>query len=283
MYTLKKIRISIQLQSGEFEDGSNVVTIEGLPISVEIQKQGGEERNSATVTISGLKLATITKLTRLSFKRLETYNNILQVEAGDDGAALHNIFMGEITLSHPEMDSEGNMDLKIEATAASYSAQIAAPPVSVSGETPVENLFKQFAEDAKYKYENKGVSGSVKNCVFLGSPVHKAKTLARQIGCDLLINDGKFITQPFEAPKDGEIPLINKDSGLIGYPAYGTDGIECSCLFNPALDIGKWFKLESILPAATGEWQIAKLEHRLEVNRKGGGMWQTSVLGVQPE
>ena len=281
MFSVKTVRITIQLRKGEFDNGGNTVIIEGLPVSVTVTKQGGEAKNKASVTVDNLKLETATQLTTLAFKRLETYNNVIQIDAGSQGAELSTIFIGEITSAVPVM-SDSKLSLKIEALAGYYPALIPSTPTSVQENTTVEKLMKQFADEAGYNFENKGITASVANSVFIGSPVEKAKTLARQADVDLLIDDNKFTIQPFEAPKDGQIPLLSKNTGLIGYPSFSNEGINCKSVFNDKLKVGSYFKLESVLPHASGEWQITKVEHRLEAYTPNSGTWESNVTGVLP-
>lgn len=281
MFSVKTVRITIQLRKGEFDGGGNTVIIEGLPVSVTVTKQGGEAKNKASVTVDNLKLETATQLTTLAFKRLETYNNVIQIDAGSQGAELSTIFIGEITSAVPVM-GDNKLSLKIEALAGYYPALIPSTPTSVQENTTVEKLMKQFADEAGYSFENKGITARVANSVFVGSPIAKAKTLARQADVDLLIDDNKFIIQPFEAPKEGQIPLLSKGTGLIGYPSFSNEGINCKSVFNDKLKVGSYFKLESVLPHASGEWQITKVEHRLETYTPNSGTWESDVTGVLP-
>ena len=281
MFSVKTVRITIQLRKGEFDGGGNTVIIEGLPVSVTVTKQGGEAKNKASVTVDNLKLETATQLTTLAFKRLETYNNVIQIDAGSQGAELSTIFIGEITSAVPVM-GDNKLSLKIEALAGYYPALIPSTPTSVQENTTVEKLMKQFADEAGYSFENKGITASIANSVFVGSPIEKAKTLARQADVDLLIDDNKFTIQPFEAPKEGQIPLLSKGTGLIGYPSFSNEGINCKSVFNDKLKVGSYFKLESVLPHASGEWQITKVEHRLEAYTPNSGTWESDVTGVLP-
>lgn len=282
MFSVKTIRVTIQLRQGSFDGENNTAVIEGLPVTVRITKGGGEEKNKATVTIRNLKLDTIRQLTTLAFKRLETYKNVIQIDAGSQGGQLATVFIGEITSSVPEASDNGELTLKIEALAGYYANLLPTPPTSVQGEATIEKLMQQFATEAGYNFENKNVTGSVKNCVFIGSPIQKARTLARQVGIDLLIDNGKMTIQTMVAPKDGEAPFLSKDTGLLGYPSFSNDGIRCKCIFNQYLTVGNYFKLESILPFASGEWQITRLEHTLEAYLPDSGTWETSITAVLP-
>lgn len=283
MFSIKTIRIVIQLRQGTFDGDNNTVTIEGLPTTVSITKQGGDAKNKCNVTIKNIKRETVEQLATLAFKRLETYKNVLQVFAGNRGANLPVIFIGEINSAVPYIDDHsGELELRIEALSGYYPNLIPTAPTSVQGTVTIDKLMTQFAAEAGYQYENRGITGSVANCVFIGSPITKAQTLARQADIDLLIDDGKMIIQPLQAPKEGEAPLLNKDTGLLGYPSFSNEGIACKSVFNENFKVGGYFKLESILPYASGEWQIVKIEHKLSAYEAGGGDWLTTVTGVLP-
>ena len=142
-------------------------------------------------------------------------------------------------------------------------------------------MLTQWAEEAGYKYENKGVQGTVENAVFLGSPIKKCQTLAHQYDFDLLIDDGKITSQPWNAPTDGEIPLIANYSGLLGYPSFSDNGISFTCIFNDKIKVGGIVSLQSILPWATAEWQVTKVEHQLSAF-DNSGIWETNVDAVVP-
>ena len=280
-FTEKAIRITAIMREGVFKSGGNAVTIEGLPISVSVSKPGGSEMNKATVTIDNMNLETMQQLTVLAFRQLQTFNNVIKIEAGAKRQSLDVVFEGEISSAVPALNNDGAASFKIEAKAGYYANQLPSAPVSVQGETTIEYLMKQFAKEALYDFENRGITASVANCVFAGSPILKARTLAKQTGIDLLIDDRKFIIQPFDRPKDKAI-LLSAESGLLGYPSFTNDGIQCKALYNPNFELGGFFELKTILPNASGMWKITKIEHALEAN-KPGGTWATRLNGAWAE
>lgn len=279
-FSEKTIRTTVYLREGSFAGGSNTVSFEGLPIEVNVSKPGGEDMGKATVNVNNMKLDTMQQLTMLAFRKLQTFNNVIKIEAGEVGRKLNTVFEGEISSAVPVIDNDGSVSFKIEARTGYYPNQLPTSPVSVRGETTIEKLMMQFAKEANYSFENKGITGSVKNSVFPGSPIQKARALARQTGIDLLIDDRKFIIQPYEIKPNGGIVLIQGDSGQYGYPSFTNDGVQCKVYFNPSLKLGGFFELKTILPAASGIWKISKLEHKLSANKPTGGEWMTSLNGV---
>lgn len=277
MFNKKEIYVSIVLAQGEFENGSNEITLPQVPIRITVNKTGGTELPKLTLDVDNLLLDTMQRLTVLAFKPLQSYKNMIQVQAGESGQAPDLVFQGEIISAVPVFDYSGTATFHIEASSGYYPIQKTSKPVSVNTDTTIESLFKQFADEAGYSLENNGVTGSVRNSVFTGTPVQKARQLAKQTGVDLIIDNSSFVILPgYTANREGAVPLLNKDSGLLGYPAFTNDGISAKCLFSPLLKIGGLVKIESIVPKASGVWRVTKVTHTLEAYSPSATEWTTS-------
>ena len=273
----KTIQVVMAMAEGVFQNGANQITVEGLPTTVDIQKQGGDERPSCTVTIGNLNIDVVKQLTTLSFRPLQRFKNQITVNAGEVGKQLQTIFIGDFENAYGEFQNAPTMNLMVKAISAQHGALMATPATSVDGTEQVAKLMEQWAVEAGCTLENKGVNASVKNVVYRGSPVDKAKTLARDVGIDLIIDDGKFIITPNGQAVDGNAVLIDPKHGLLGYPAFSNDGIEFNMIFDPNVKIGGLVKIESIVPRASGIWKVTKINTKLEAYIPNGGSWNSSV------
>ena len=276
-FTNKTIQVVMAMAEGVFQNGANQITVEGLPTTVDIQKQGGDERPSCTVTIGNLHIDVVKQLTTLSFRPLQRFKNQITVNAGEVGKQLQTIFIGDFENAYGEFQNAPTMNLMVKAIAAQHGALMATPATSVDGTEQVSKLMEQWAVEAGCTLENKGVNASVKNVVYRGSPVDKAKTLARDVGIDLIIDDGKFIITPSGQAVDGNAVLIDPKHGLLGYPAFSNDGIEFNMIFDPNVKIGGLVKIESVVPRASGIWKVTKITTKLEAYVPNGGSWNSSV------
>lgn len=276
-FTLKTIRLVITLGKGQFSEGGNTKTIEGLACEVSITKPGLPEKNSATVKVWGLKYEDMAQLTMLAFRPLESQRNLISIFAGEKGEKLPLAFAGEITSAFADFNAAPDVVMQFEADTGTYAQQIAEPVLTVDGEATADSLFSQFAASSGYNFQNEGVTTSVKNIWVPGSPITKAEKLSRDIGCDLLIDDGTMIILPAGQARKGNAVLLNKESGMIGYPTFNQDGISCRCLYNPDLAYGGLIKVESIVPRASGTWRITKLTHNIAAYVPGGGNWESQV------
>ena len=274
---IKTLKTTIILGEGEFEGGGNTKIIEGLATTVQVTKAGLPEKNSAEVRIQGLKLSDMEQLTFLSFLPGEYRKNHILIEAGDKGGELSVVFKGDITAASADFSTAPDVTMKFNALTAGWSVLIADSPTSVQGEATAESLIKQFAEQAGFNFVNNGVTESVKNATFNGSPVQKAEQVADEVGAELLMDDETWTIQPWGKPR-GDAVLLKADSGMIGYPSFTQDGISVECFYNPRLQLGGQIKIESIVPRASGYWKITKLSHDLAAYTQG--RWVSRIDGM---
>ena len=279
-FSLKTIRVTITLGKGVFSEGGNVKVIEGLACEVSVEKPGLPDKNKARVKVWGLKLEDMAQLTMLSFRPLESQHNLLEIQAGEQGAALPLVFRGEILSAFADFNSAPDVCMEFTADSGTYAQQIAASPASAQGEVNADGLFALFAAEAGYTYKNEGVSASVRNPWLAGSPVDKLVKLARDIGCELLIDDGSVLVMPAGRARSGGTVLLSKETGLIGYPTFNQDGISCRCIFNPGLQHGGLVQVKSIVPRSSGLWRVNKLTHNLGAYQPSGGSWETQLEAV---
>lgn len=276
-FVRKTIQVVMAMSEGVFDNGANQITVEGLPTSVSIQKQGGDERPSCDVTISNLNIDVVKQLTTLSFRPLQRFKNQITINAGEIGQQLQTIFVGDFENAYGNFQNAPTMDLVVKAISAQHGALMATPALAVDGTQRVEYLMDLWAKEAGCTLENYGVNASVKNSVYTGSPIDKAKALAREVGIDLIIDDNKFVIMPKDKAIEGNAVLVDKEHGLLGYPTFNNDGIEFKCIFDPNFRIGGLVKVTSIVPRASGTWKIVSINTKLEAYIPNGGDWTSSI------
>ena len=277
-YTQKDIAVTVTL------DGQEALTIRDLAMNVSITKSGCPAFPKATVSIKGLSLNTMERLTHLGFKSFSLKRNKINISAGQKGKTLSVVFKGEIVNAWADFNASPSPDFKIEANCGLFPALIPQAPISVNGNQTVAGLIDQLSKEVGYVFENNEVTASIKDCIINGDPVTKMRRIAEAVGADLLFDDEKVVLMPKNASRksQGGIPLINAQNGMIGYPTFSNNGINVSCFFRPELRIGANFKLESIVPHASGTWKIVGLNHQLSANDPGGNAWKTQINAIFP-
>ena len=274
-FTRKQIRVGMALYKDEQK---RTLVYEGIETHVSIEKPGEPDQNKATVEMYNLSMDAMRDMTTLSFRPLQTKKNLIVIFAGDETNGMSQCFAGEIDTAYADFSGAPTIKMHIEAAAGSYPSLKASPPIAVKGAQSAASLIEQFAKESGYSFRNNGVTASVKNAVLNGSPIQKARTVAGMVGCELLIDDNVIKIQPFDKGLDeGNAVLMSKDSGMLGYPTFTSEGISLKCLYNPDLQLGGMIEVDTVVPGAKGSWKITKLSHSLVANAVSAGDWFSSI------
>lgn len=276
-YTQKIIEIRITLGKGSFAGGGNTKIINGLGVEVSVEKPGLPDKNKARVKIYNMKLEDIEQLTTLAFRPLQARRNTLSILAGDKQKGLTQVFAGEITSAYGDFNAAPDVAFVAEAMSGYYPALMPSSPTSIKGATPLDGIMNSLAQTMGYSYKNEGVSASLRNPVLNGSPMQQAEAAARQAGVNLIVDDNVLSILPANVASSGNAVLLNKNTGMIGYPTFNADGIVLKSLFNPALRFNASVKVESIVPKASGVWRVTKLVHKLEAFVAKDGAWFSEI------
>ena len=274
-FTKKQIRIGLALYKDEQK---RTLVYEGVETHVQIEKPGEPDQNKATVEMYNLSMDAMRDMTTLSFRPLQTKKNLIVIFAGDETNGMSQCFAGEIDTAYADFSGAPTIKMHIEAAAGSYPSLKASPPIAVKGAQSAASLIEQFAKESGYSFLNNGVTSSVKNAVLNGSPVQKMRAVAGMVGCELLIDDNVVKIQPYDKGLDeGNAVLMSKDSGMLGYPTFTSEGISLKCLYNPDLQLGGMIEVDTVVPGAKGTWKITKLSHSLVANATSPGDWFSSI------
>ena len=226
---------------------------------------------------SGLSRNSMAELTTLTFRPLEAHRNLISIKAGDKDGPKSLVFRGEITTAFADFNAAPDVYMQIEASTGVYPQQFSSAVATIHGEVAADLLFSQYAAQAGYAFINGGVKGSVQHILLPGSPIAKMEKLARDMACELIIDDDTITVMPAGKARFGDAVFLSKNNGLIGYPTFNQDGISCRCLYNPALRYGGLIKVDSVVPRATGIWRITRLAHKLAAYMPSGGPWESQI------
>lgn len=278
IFTKKRIRIEVYLRAGKFEDGNNVLIIDDLPMHVEIVKAGIPTFPEANITIWGLSLSKMKALSMKGHVAFQSYRNRVKIYAGDtEPDKLPLVFVGEESFGSAMMDAQGEARFEMKAFTGIYAAMTPSKPISVKGSVPAADIIQQFATEAGYKFINQNVTTQITDCILYGDVITKMRTVADGIGADLVIDDDTVILLAKEDYRRSPYLEVSPQTGLLGYPSINSQGISVTFLFNPAILFRQMIHVESVIPMATGDHSVIKLQHVIDANQNGGGQWQTTI------
>lgn len=276
------LQVQLTLNKGEFADGSNSKIIDSLAMTASVEKLGPPDFGKASVEIYGMLLEDMEQLTTLNFQPLFVARNYINIFAGDDVNGMTQIFAGTITSASADFNSQPEIKFRIEAQVGFFGAVTAQAPTSIKGSQSVASFIEQQAQKMGLTFVNEGVTASIRNCVFNGSPLAQARAAANAVGAELLTDDDEMILLEKDKARKGDVPLLSKDTGLLGYPSITQNGIELKAIFNPAFRFAGLIEVSSVVPKTTGQWRIIKLTHSLSSNMPGNGAWESNITGFYP-
>lgn len=279
----RRMQVNLTLNSGEFEGGGNSKVVTDLAIKATIEKLGPPDFAKASVEISGMSCNEIERLTTLNYIPMMTKRHYINIYAGDDNSGLSEVFAGSIVSASGDF-SNPEVVFKIEAEVGFWGRVKPQGPSVINGPQGVDSFISSCASQADMTFTNEGVSAQLQEGdMFNGSPVEQARQAANKVGADLLIDDDEMILIPKQGSRSGgSMFLLNRDTGLLGYPAISANGIELKAIFNPAFRFAGLFELQSAVPKTSGVWRIVKLTHKLSANDPKDTSWESQITGFYP-
>ena len=252
---------------------------------MDIQKPGGKEKNKAKVKIFNMPLADMETLTTLAFKPLQASKNRIAVYAGDEAHGLSLAFSGDIVSAVPNFNSAPDPSFDIECITGYVASITPVPPLTAQGSQDVATLMRGLAKQMGLAFVNRGVSVSLRNVALVGGPMEQAQRLAHDARIDLIVDDGEMVISPpatLRSDDGGSTPVWSAKSGMLGYPSFDNKGVTVKGIYEPKLQLGGPVRIESIVPRASGLWQIVSLSHKLQAGYPGASQWVSQIKASYP-
>lgn len=276
-YSKRRIDLTFQLGKGSFgEGGFDTLSISGLRTSARITKAGGASMALLSMRVYGMRLSDMNKLSTLGKPLTAGRNNVVTVQAGSDTDGMATAFQGTISAAWSNMQDAPNSAMEIQAHTGLIAALKPVQPSSFKGAADVGLIMSGLAKLAGFDFENNGVSVQLANPYFSGSARQQIEACARAANINWIIDDNKLAIWPKGGSRGGLVPLISKDTGMVGYPAQTDNGIAITTLYNPQVAFGSKINVQSSITPANGIWAIFSLAHDLEAEVPNG-KWFTSM------
>ncbi len=277
-YVKRRIDVTITLGQGQLGDtAGNAITLTGLRVIANIAAHGGDAQGQLSMRVFGLPPDMINQLTAVGpiATQIRRQNTVL-VAAGDDGGALTTVYEGVIDAAFGDYQNAPEVSLNLTAMSALGAAITPVAATSWKGATPVDQIMSTLAASAQFGYENNGVDAVLTNAYFPGTALSQIKACAAAANIRYSTDNGILAIWPKNGQREGDIPTISVDTGMVGYPAFSSNGVTVVSLFIPTVRQGGQVTIESSLTVANGTWRVASVVHSLESERPGGS-WFTQL------
>lgn len=275
----KDLRIVVTLGTGTFNSaGDNQITLKGFRTSIDIDKAGGMQMSTLRAKIYGVRADDMAAVTTLQWKPGTRIANTVKVFA-IAGSTETLIFGGNIVNAWGDYQSMPDVFLYIQAQAAFYAQIVPVAPRSYKGAVRVADAMADIAKSMVLTFENAGVDVTLADVYLSNTDLEQARELAKMANVDLYVDDEILAITPRQGSRQVDtIPLISRETGLVGYPTFDGIGVTFMTLFNPGITFGGRVRLDTDLPQAAGEWVVTSVAHRLETWR-AGGPWYSVIRG----
>lgn len=242
-------------------------SLEGLAIKGTVSRKAGTIAAEAKVSIANLTQSDIEYLATYTTPYMKPkVKKLINIYAGYTQSGWGRIFQGDITEAIPQGMPDTWLDIKAQSQ---YYNQRSPISYGVTNTTSKE-IAQSIANNLNLTFDWQATSEkNIDIFDFIGSKAGLIKEFNKLDDVTMFEDNGtlRVIDKKSTPPEKDKnsIPLITKDSGLIGLPEPDEYGIKFKCLLSPALLPGQWIKVESVkLPGINGQYQIYTVDFDFE-------------------
>lgn len=239
----------------ELSNENETLIIEQLRVSFEIDKTINEKPNPAKISIWNLNRTHINQALSQSFKKLTLlvgYHELRTIYSGD---------INKIKVRRDGLDFILDIECSDGFKAYTESRVSSTLKKGATDEQIVKEIQKTMPKVNESAVDIPNKRQLPRGRVMNGDSREVLNRIARNNNADWSIQDGNLVFLPKDKVLNDDIVLLSQETGMLGMPEQTDDGLELSCLLNPALQIGGLVNVKSILEYFNGEYKIVKLSH----------------------
>lgn len=288
-FAQRRIDVNFALAKTTFPDGSQILDLAGHRVQVSLANNGGGlALPTLSLRINGMKLADMGTLATRGLTGLAVNGDQVTIAAGNDGGLLNTIFVGTIYSAITDFSSSPEVSFVVNASSGFLQRIQAAPPNTYPGPQDVASIIGGLAKQAGYAFQNHGVSAKISGQYLAGTLMDQIEKVAGATQTLVLLDQGVLHIWPNGGAPDFPAVTLSADAGMRGYPTFTPTGIEVSCEWNAAILFGATANVQSIVPMASGAWQVMRSSHELSTLTPDGAWFSTlnlsplGYLGVSP-
>lgn len=274
-YKRRDITVQITKADGTFDKDSDIITLRNFKCECSIAAFGGMASTSMDMSIYGLSVDLMSKLTGKTQQILKEKHDLIRIMV--EGELL---FIGKISHSRINLNQAPDAPIEISANAVGAERLTPIPDTSIKGPVKIASVVEAIAKSVGLKFVNVDVNIAAPTIYAPGNAIEQIQGLARHYGFVADMDLGTVVIYTGNKPVDEITPFVSPSNGLKGYPIFYDQGINFRTTFSTAIKVGRNLKLETSLPHASGTYKIREgTVHYLSSNMDGG-LWDTFVVAT---
>jgi hypothetical protein len=286
-FTKKRLDLTITLGTGDLGDTvGETVTLSGFRMSVDVVNAVGDGMGTVQLRAFGLKQEMMNRLTSIgTYKTDFRLKNKIRIDAGDEESGMKYIFHGMITNSWADYSSAPDVSFNVLAGSGAEALLKPVSAISFKGSADVAEIMAGLAKTMGLAFEANGVKVKLSNPYFAGTALMQVRACAQAADIWHKIEKETLVIWPKDAAREGVIPLISSETGMVGYPSMNSNGMTVRMMFNGSLRIGEKVQVKSSLPTGmgSGRYVVLKISHSLSSETPGGPWFTTMECIYVPE
>ena len=241
-----------------FEINGQLKIFDGLFISATGTKFANPIQNECEVKIANLSKEDRDYLvTECSpFNKNKTPKKMI-LEAGRVSTGTSKVYEGDILTVTPSQPPDIMLTLKSKTGqfAKGNVVSSTAPP-SESLQAKSQKVADQMGLSLQFEAKDKNIS----NGSYSGAQLKMVNDLGETGGVNSYIDDGKLVVKDFNVPLNGQLRIVDENTGMIGIPEIDEHGVKVKMLFDNKTVCGGALRITSkINVAVNGDYCIYKL------------------------
>ncbi|WNN42786.1 baseplate hub protein [Winslowiella toletana] len=276
-YRKRELEVEFTLSEGTFDQAQgNILTLRNMKCEVSISAFGGVTGTTMEMSLWGLSLDHMAKLTVKAQRYIGQKQNLVKLKANGE-----TIFLGTIVASRINLNQMPDAPIEITANVLGYERILPCSDTVVRGVADVGSLVMAICNKVGLSFVNVDVNKRELNPHYPGNAIKQITDIAANHKFNFEVDIGVATIYTGKDPIDGVVPFVSPSRGLIGYPIFYDQGILFRCLYSSSIKVGRKLILDTSLPNGSGEYIIlAGTTHYLS-SMVEGGPWETSVV-AQP-
>jgi hypothetical protein len=263
------------------ESGTDTVVVEGVRASAAIRNAGGTFMTDMHLRIFGLNMSLMNQLSTLGLLPMGNRKNTVTVETGDDVDGMAVAFKGDLINAWANFQAMPDVSFEVISLSGAYAANNPVPASSWQGAVKAEDVLADIARRMGRTFTNYGVSVVLSNPVYPGTLLDQMQACVIEAGVDFEDDGVGIVIWPRGSARRIGVLSVSKETGLVGYPAFISNGVAITMLHNPQIRRGSMINLQTELTPACGTWAVYNVSHELSTEAPNGP-WFTYLEATVP-
>ncbi len=255
----------------EIGSGSEGIAIDALRVAFDITKSSDSKPNPGKIDIWNLSRQNMNRIVSGEFNRVKLwvgYETLRVIYAGD---------IIKKPVVRDDLDFITSLECGDGHTDYQHSLMLTTLRAGSTEKDAYDAAAKAMKNTKPGAFDLPNTRTLPRARVLAGNARDVLSRVALNNNADWSVQDGELIMVPADKVLSDEAVLLSQETGMVGSPEVTDDGLELSCLCNPALKIGGLVRVQSILEYFNGDYKIVHLQHQGDAI---GGDWLSHLTVI---